>query len=114
MTLVPLCRALAAVALLLLAAPAWGAEEESAEELVASSPTPDVSGLAEGRALVREGRYDEALTILRPLARGRTVDANVLFQIGLAAIGASQKPDLADDRRDALLDEAIACVPRPC
>ena len=32
----------------------------------------------------------------------------MLFLIGLAATGASQQPDLADDERDALLDEAIA------
>ena len=107
MILIPLCRALAAVALLLLAAPAWGAEGEFAEELAASSSTPEVPGLAEGRALVRKGKYDEALAILRPLARGREVDGSVLFQIGLAATGASQQPDLTDDQRKALLNEAI-------
>ena len=34
----------------------------------------------------------------------------MLFLIGLAATGASQQPDLADDERDALLDEAIAAL----
>ena len=47
------------------------------------------------------------LAILRTLARGREVDGSVLFQIGLAATGASQQPGLADGQRKALLDEAI-------
>ena len=34
----------------------------------------------------------------------------MLFLIGLAATGASQQPDLADDEREALLDEAIASL----
>ena len=76
------------------------------DEPVASS-TPEVSGIAESRSLIQEGKYDEALAILRPLARGREVDAGVLFQIGLAATGASQQSGLADDQRRALLDEAI-------
>ena len=108
MMLPSLCRALVAAALMLLVAPAWGGEEEFVDEFVASSSTPEVSGVAEARTLVREGRYDEALAILHPLARGREVDASVLFQIGLAAVGASHKPGLTDDERNALLDEAIA------
>ncbi len=66
-----------------------------------------IRGIAEARSLIQEGEYDEALVILRPLARGREVDGSVLFQIGLAATGASQQPGLADDQRKALLDEAI-------
>ena len=71
------------------------------------APAADVSG---AQALVRAGKFEEALTVLRPLARGRAVEANVLFLIGMAATGASQQPDLADDERDALLDEAIAAL----
>ena len=100
MTISPFLRALAATALLFLSAPAWSAGQEP--------PTASQHGVAEGRTLVEEGRFEEALGILRPLARGRAVEANVLFLIGLAATGASQQPDLADDEREALLDEAIA------
>ena len=99
MTISPFLRALAATALLFLSAPAWSAGQEP--------PTASQPGVAEGRTLVEEGRFEEALAILRPLARGRAVEANVLFLIGLAATGASQQPDLADDEREALLDEAI-------
>ena len=100
MTINPLLRALAATAVLFLSAPGWSAGQEP--------PTASQPGVAEGRTLVEEGRFEEALGILRPLARGRAVEANVLFLIGLAAAGASQQPDLADDEREALLDEAIA------
>ncbi len=102
MTVSPFLRALAATALLFLSAPSWSAGREP--------PTASQPGVAEGRTLVEEGRFEEALGILRPLARGRAVEANVLFLIGLAATGASQQPDLADDEREALLDEAIASL----
>ena len=101
MTINPFLRALVAGAFLLLAAPMSNAAVNP------PSPSPDVSS---AQALVKAGKFKEALTVLRPLARGRTVEANVLFLIGLAATGASQQPDLADDEREALLDEAIASL----
>ena len=91
----------------MLAAPTWGAEEEP----VGLSPAPEASGaagLAEARDLIREGRFTEALGVLRPLTRGRETDPNVLFLVGLAAIGASQRPGVSEADREALLDEAIA------
>ena len=95
--------ALAAGAFLLLAAPVSNA----AVNPPSPAPAADVSST---QALVKAGKFEEALTVLRPLARGRAVEANVLFLIGLAATGASQQPDLADDEREALLDEAIAAL----
>ena len=101
MTINLFLRALAVGTFLLLAAPMSNAAVNP------PSPAPDVSG---AQALVKAGKFKEALTVLRPLAGGRTVEANVLFLIGLAATGASQQPDLADDEREALLDEAIASL----
>ena len=95
-------RTLAIAVCLALAAPAWGAGEES--------PAPPTGDIEEARTLVQAGRHDEALAILRPLARGRTVDADIQFRIGLAAIGASQQRDVSETKRDALLDEAIAAL----
>ena len=95
----------------MLAAPAWGAEEEYGEEPVGLSPAPEASGaagLAAARALIRQGRFAEALGVLRPLTRGYEIDPNVLFLICLAAIGASQRPGVSEADREALLDEAIA------
>ena len=108
MTINPLLRALAAAASLLLSAPAWSAEEEPPPPPAASQSA--VAAVAETRTLIEQGRFEEALGILRPLAQGGAVEANVLFLIGLAATGASQQPDLAGDEREALLDEAIASL----
>ena len=108
MTISPLVRALAATASLLLSAPAWSTGEEPPPPPAASQSA--VAAVAETRTLIEQGRFEEALSILRPLARGRAVEANVLFLIGLAATGASQQPGLAGGERDALLNEAIASL----
>ena len=94
------CRSLALFVCLLLAAPAWGAEDRPGQ--------PPSSGVAEARSLISAGNFDEALAILRPLARGSRVESRVIFNIGLAAVGAAQQSDVAQERRDDLLDEAIA------
>ena len=99
MSLVSLCRALALVVLVTIAAPYGSA--------TAAPSAPPTGGLSEARALIRVGKPEEALAKLRPLARGRTVHADVLFHIGVAAVGASQRPGIGEDRRNALLDEAI-------
>ena len=57
------------------------------------------------------GLFEEALGILNPLAQNypdhpRRTD--ILFLSGLAATQASQRPDLAEDRRELLLNVAIA------
>ena len=99
---VSLLRTLALVACVAAATPSGGA--------AAATAAPPVAELTEARALVRAGKPEAALAILRPLARGRTVDAAVLFHIGIAAIGASRRPGIDGDARDALLDEAIAAL----
>ena len=63
--------------------------------------------ISRAQSLVRQGKFDEALTVLAPLMRSRTVHADTAFQYGLAAIGASQAPGVTEDRQDVLLDEAI-------
>ena len=101
MTHRPFCYALAVAACLLFAVPAWGAEEEPAP-----SSTP-AAGQADARALVDAGRFAEALALLRPRLDSDVIEGNDLFLYGMAATGASQRPDVADDVREALLDEAI-------
>ena len=69
------------------------------------SSDPRVNG---ARALIESGRFDEALTALRPLAPDHPDRTDVLFLVGLAALKASQRPGTGDEERNALLDEAIA------
>ena len=95
----PLVPVLVLASFVLLAAPSGSAR--------AASSVPPTSGLTEARALLEGSRFEEALAILRPLATGRTVDADVLFLFGLAATQGSQKPGVSKDEREALLDEAI-------
>ena len=102
MILVSLCGALALAAVLLLAPPAWGAER---------APTPastfNAASQADARALIRRGQFGDAMAVLWPLIDGDVIEANALFLYGLAAMGASQEPDVADEDSEALLDEAI-------
>ena len=98
-----ICRVFAAAAFFLIATPAWSAEDKPPP-----SSNPSTASVSEARALVQKRKFNEALAILRPLARNRPVHANVRFLLGLAAIEASRLPDVAEAERDALLDEAIA------
>lgn len=61
------------------------------------------------RSLVEGGRFDEALSVLRPLAPDHPDRTDVRFLIGLAAIGASGRT-AREERKTVLLDEAIAAL----
>lgn len=99
-----LLHALVAAAVLTLSAPAWGAGKPPPAPAAQAVKT----GIAKARGLMRAGRFEEALAELAPLVQGGTVQADALFQYGLAAIGASQQPDVPEEKRDALQDQAIA------
>ena len=107
MAIRPLLRVLAAGAVLFLSTPAWSAGQAPPAPVTSSQSAE--TGIAEAQTLMRTDRFAEALAVLRPLALGRTVQADVVFLIGLAAIGASQQePTVSEAKREALLDEAIA------
>ena len=89
-----------------LTAPAFGAAKEPQ-----SPPATNRSfaaDLAEARTLVNRRRFDEAITILRPLAATHPGDPSVRFLIGLAAIGVAERPGIPEKARNVLLDTAIA------
>ena len=89
---------LAVAALLILAAPAWGATH---------IPKADITA---ARSLAKQGKFDAALILLQPLVDRRPVPADVLFLVGIASIGASQKPGLPEDAREKYLDAAITAL----
>ena len=99
-----LCCVLAAILGFAVAAPAPAAENNPAPP----APGAPAARMATAKALMRQGRFEEALAVLQRLAQGRTVHADVYFNIGLAAANAAQKPGLDPKKRDALLDAAIA------
>ena len=86
--------------------PACRADVECRRQPAFTRPA-DVSG---AQALVKAGKFKEALTVLRPLAGAARSRRTCSSSSVLAATGASQQPDLADDEREALLDEAIASL----
>ena len=99
MHLTPFFRVLATSCALLLAVSTWGAADDT-------TPIPAAIE-TDARAFAEAGRFEEALELLRPLVRGKTVEAGTLFIYGLAAVGAAQRPGIAEADRNALLDEAI-------
>ena len=74
--------------------------------------TPLQASVLDAEALIREGRYLEALELLRPLVEADTDDVEILLLTGLAGIGASGQSGLEDETREALLDAAIAALRR--
>ena len=58
--------------------------------------------------MVESGRFDEALAALRPLAPNHPDRTDVLFLVGLAAIGAAERAGTPG--RTALLREAVAAL----
>ena len=58
--------------------------------------------------LVQRLRFGEALTVLRRMPPDHPDQTDIRFLLGLAASRGSQEPDIDDEQRLALLDEAIA------
>ena len=100
-----LCTVIAAV-LLFFSAPAWSAE--AIPPLPATAGQSAADRVAEARALIRANRFGQALIVLRPFVGRGAVEPEVLFLIGVASIGASRQPGIAEDARRTLLDGAIA------
>ena len=55
-----------------------------------------------------DGRFEEAIVLLRPLLEQESIGPDALFLYGLASLEASQRPGRPDEEREVLLDEAIA------
>ena len=103
------CAMLAAVVVVLMAPAGAVAEEEGDAPVAAPTQTvSDPAATGKAQALLQEGRFAEALDLLRPLAQDPEADAAVVFLIGLAATELSQQPGMADPARAALLEEAVA------
>ena len=102
MTISPFLRALAAGAFLLLAAPMANA--------AVNPPSSPGSEVATAKALIKEGKFNEALILLQPLVRDRNAEEEVLFLIGIAGIGVSRQPGVSEEARDTLLKAAIASL----
>ena len=128
MTLVSLRRCLLLAALTLLPclpaaaqeaeppaeAPAQDAAEEpvplppAADKVEAAAAMAEAERAAQAQALMADGRFEDAIVLLRPLLEQESIGPDALFLYGLASLEASQRPGRPDEEREVLLDEAIA------
>ena len=111
MVMTPVRYVMFAAVAVVLTAPGSVVGEEGDDGSVAApvqGASDPAAATGEAQALLQEGRFAEALELLRPLARGPEVDASVAFFIGLAATERSRQPGVGDAEREALLNEAIA------
>ena len=104
MTIKPIFHVLAIALFLLIVGTATNA---AGAELDRQS---DIPGVADARVLIENGKYDEALDILRPLAKTYPKRTDILFLLGLAAIESSEQPDITEADREALLADAITTL----
>ena len=79
-----------------------------AQESETPQPDPPAGTYAEARALIEQGLPAAALAILRALPLDGPDRINILFQIGMAATGASAQEGLERRLQRALYNEAIA------
>ncbi len=102
---IPVSRFLVSITLLSLSA--MGTAFASSAEL-----QPSHADESKARALLNNRQFDEALTILRPLAKAHPEHINLHFLLGLAAIERSRLAQTSKEEQEALLDEAIATLHR--
>ena len=105
MTTKPVIHVLAIALFLLIAGTATNA---AGEELDRPADIPP--GVVDARVLIENGKYDEALDALRPLAKTYPKRSDILFLLGLAAIERSEQPDITEADREALLADAITAL----
>ena len=105
MTIKPIFQVLAMAALSLLIAGttmnAAGAEPDR---------PADIPGVADARVLIENGKYDEALDVLRALGKSHPKRTDILFLLGLAAIERSEQSDITEADREDLLADAITAL----
>ena len=104
MTIKPVFHALAIALFLLIAGPTANAAGAELDQ------PADIPGVADARVLIENGKYNEALVALRPLAETYPKRTDILFLLGLAAIERSEQRDITEADREALLADAITAL----
>ena len=105
MTTKPVFHVIAIALFLLIAGTATNA---AGEELDRPADIPP--GVVDARVLIENGKFDEALDALRPLAKTHPKRTDILFLLGLAAIERSEQSDITEADREALLADAITAL----
>ena len=104
MTIKPVFNILAIALFLLIAGTATNTAGAELDRLA------DIPSVADARVLIENGKYDEALGVLRALVKTHPKRTDILFLLGLAAIKRSEQPDITEADREALLADAITAL----
>ena len=104
MTIKPVFHALVIALFLLIAGPTANAAGGELDQ------PADIPGVDDARVLIENGKYNEALVALRPLAKTYPKRTDILFLLGLAAIERSEQRDITEADREALLADAITAL----
>ena len=97
---------LAALAVLLFS-PAASAEQQDGALVTQENTVAADTQTETAAALLRQGEWEAAFAILRPRTANDPQARSLLFETGLAALGAAHDPALAEADREALLDISI-------
>ena len=88
----------------------FGFSSATAKDSESDQSSADLN-ISEARALIKQGKFNEALTLLRPLAKSHPEQTNIHFLHALAAIESSRLTETEEEQK-SLLDEAIAILHR--
>ncbi|MYA89852.1 MAG: DUF560 domain-containing protein [Boseongicola sp. SB0662_bin_57] len=92
----------------LLFIPAGSADgQDSAAVMQAATDSADAQ-IGKAAALLGDGQWEAAFAILRPVAARDPRAGTLLFETGMATLGAAHRPGIGEAERDALLDVSIA------
>ena len=97
-----------AVLTCLLFVPAASADGHDGTPVTPETTAPGDTQVGAAAALLGEGQWEEAFAILRPLVARDPRAGDLLFETGMATLGAAHRPGIGEAERDGLLDVSIA------
>ena len=92
----------------LLVVPAGSAHGQDGAPTTQPAAVSADTPIGTAAALLGEGQWEAAFAILRPLAARDVRAGNLLFEAGMATLGAAHRPGIGEVERDVLLDVSIA------
>ena len=92
----------------LLVVPAGSTYGQDGAPAMQSAAVSADASIETAAALLREGQWEAAFAILRPLAARDARAGNLLFETGMVSLGLAHHPGIGEAERDAFLDVSIA------
>ena len=92
----------------LLVVPAGSTYGQDGAPATQSAAVSADASIEKAAALLREGQWEAAFAILRPLTARDARAGNLLFETGMVSLGLAHHPGIGEAERDAFLDVSIA------